>query len=102
MSDLRFSCAIVGAKYHKQARERLLALQDGATVLLVRERANKHDRNAVAVWSGNMQVGYIPANQAKKVAPVMDARGREHVPARFDKQDGERCYVSVTFVGVGS
>lgn len=33
---------------------------------LVPEQGNPHDKNAVGVWVGNLQVGYVPASEAKE------------------------------------
>lgn len=38
---------------------------------LLPEPLNRHDRNAVAVWVGAVQVGYLPRDAAKRYAPVL-------------------------------
>lgn len=47
----------------------------GAPVRLVREADNGHDPNAVAVYaqSGRDRAGYVPASQARRLAPMMDS-----------------------------
>jgi hypothetical protein len=48
------------------------------TAQLVPEPENKHDRNAVGVWVGSAQVGYLPREDAVRYAPVLSeltARG---------------------------
>lgn len=40
---------------------------------VMREPDNKHDSNAVAVYFGGHHIGYLPAEVASVVAPVMDA-----------------------------
>lgn len=42
-------------------------------VLLTREPDNKYDRNAVAVRADTGTVGYLPKEDAKRYAPVLDA-----------------------------
>jgi collagen type III alpha len=48
------------------------------TVQLVPEPANRHDRNAVGVWAGPLQLGYLPRDDAARYAGVLSglvARG---------------------------
>ena len=47
----------------------------GSSVRLVREADNAHDPNAIAVYaeSGRSKAGYVPASQAKRLAPLMDS-----------------------------
>lgn len=47
----------------------------GASVRLVREADNAHDPNAIAVCAetGRNKAGYVPASQAKHLAPLMDS-----------------------------
>lgn len=43
------------------------------TAQLTPEPQNKHDRNAVGVWSGGSQVGYLPREEAVRYASVLSA-----------------------------
>ena len=43
------------------------------TVRLLPEPTNKHDRNAVAVWSDFGKVGYLPRPEAKRYAGVLSS-----------------------------
>jgi hypothetical protein len=43
------------------------------TVQLVPEPANKFDGNAVGVWSGSMQLGYLPREEAARYVSVLSA-----------------------------
>jgi collagen type III alpha len=43
------------------------------TAQLIPELGNKHDRNAVGVWVGGVQVGYLPRDEAVRYAPVLSA-----------------------------
>ncbi|MCA0331084.1 MAG: DUF2510 domain-containing protein [Actinobacteria bacterium] len=42
-------------------------------VLLIREPNNKYDRNAIAVRADTGTVGYLPKEDARRYAPVLDA-----------------------------
>jgi hypothetical protein len=44
-----------------------------ATVQLIPEPGNKHDRNAIGVWAGKQQLGYLPREEAARYAPVLTA-----------------------------
>ncbi len=70
---------------------RLDALQDdafapGSRLALVREPANEHDPNAIAVWDAKQRVqgGYVPAD----VAPEL--RGDEQAVSLWEFRDDER------------
>ena len=41
-------------------------------MVLVRERRNKYDRNAIVVRLDNEKIGYIKKNEAKILAPILD------------------------------
>ncbi|SCL26143.1 hypothetical protein GA0070624_3246 [Micromonospora rhizosphaerae] len=43
------------------------------TAHLIPEPRNKHDRNAVGVWVGGAQIGYLPREDAVRYAPVLSA-----------------------------
>jgi collagen type III alpha len=43
------------------------------TAQLIPEPQNKHDRNAVGVWVGAVQVGHLPREEAVRYAPVLSA-----------------------------
>lgn len=43
------------------------------TAQLVPEPHNQHDRNAVGVWVGGVQVGYLPREEAVRYAAVLSA-----------------------------
>lgn len=43
------------------------------TAQLIPEPHNKHDRNAVGVWVGGVQVGHLPREEAVRYAPVLSA-----------------------------
>ena len=60
-------------------RQKIIAkCSEGEIVRLVRDRGNRHDPNAVRVERGSgEQIGWLPADIAKEIAPVMD---REIIP----------------------
>ena len=67
---------------------------------LVREPANPHDRNAVAVHIDNIgSVGYVPASEAKRFAAMLDrgvllrVRGSVEVNPNHPNRPGVRLWV---------
>lgn len=78
----RFS--IVGMKYRPPALKFIEELASGTKLLLVREPSNPADPNAVGVW---FQLGYIPAADAARLAPKLDAQTNLLGTTR-----GEFCY----------
>jgi len=72
---------IVGSKYYTGAISKLASMPDGTQLTLAREPNNKYDANAVAVHAkddrsfptGETQLGHIPREVAKVVAPQLDA-----------------------------
>lgn len=45
----------------------------GQAARLVRDRENKHDRNAVAVWLLGRDCGFVPASHNAGLAAAMDS-----------------------------
>lgn len=60
---------------HNAAAMKAGRFTPGASVRLIREADNAHDPNAIAVYAetGRNKTGYVPASQAKRLAPMMDA-----------------------------
>lgn len=88
--SMRAHCAIVGSRYHVGAdhclhkmNEQLRQGRPGTVhgLQLKREPDNIHDPNAVAVWTRfrlngetkDVHLGYVPRQDAKVIAKVMDA-----------------------------
>jgi hypothetical protein len=46
--------------------------QEGAALTLVREQDNPRDRNAVAIYVGRSQIGYVSSEDAPRVAKCLD------------------------------
>jgi hypothetical protein len=60
---------IVGTKHRGRAALTVLArLRPGDRLRLVREPDNRHDPNAIAVYSETMHIGYIPRGINRDVA----------------------------------
>ena len=54
---------------------------------LVREPTNQFDANAIMVFQGKWQRGYLPASKAEKYAPALDrAGGRLETVLRTDSE----------------
>lgn len=68
--------SIVGMNFRKS--EKFVAeLAPGTKLALVREPTNKYDKNAVAVWCGDVHVGYVPKTQNAVLAKFIDENGVE-------------------------
>ncbi len=75
LMSMNTTTAIVGSRFHKGADEQLAAMDRSSefAISLVREPGNSHDKNAVAVYSAGVHLGYVPRQDAAVVAQVMDA-----------------------------
>jgi hypothetical protein len=67
--------SITGSMFYPGATEIIKKLQYkfGAPLILKREPELKYDPNAVAVYRGDQQLGYVPRGLAAELAPLMDA-----------------------------
>ncbi|UQU62796.1 DUF4041 domain-containing protein [Couchioplanes caeruleus] len=72
------SLDVVGESHYTNAIKALVGSRltsDGAeitaTVQLIPEPLNKHDRHAVGVWSGPHQLGYLPRQEAARYSSVL-------------------------------
>jgi hypothetical protein len=64
---------IVGTKFRgKSAMTILAALRPGQRLELRRERQNKHDRNAVAIYYEGEHLGFIPRHDNAELAAALD------------------------------
>jgi len=52
---------VAGVKHRPGAKEHLATLPEGTELTLQREPDNQFDANAIAIYSGEIQVGYIPS-----------------------------------------
>ena len=64
---------IAGVNHRPGSAARLAAMIPGEALVLFPELANKFDKNAVAVYDGNLQLGYIPAVDAPAVKKALAA-----------------------------
>jgi hypothetical protein len=62
---------IAGVNHRPGARMRLASLLPGEQLILKREPENAYDKNAVAVYEGEMHVGYIPAVDAPAITKAL-------------------------------
>lgn len=70
---MQINTAIVGAKHHAGAGQKLMDTPDGASVELVREPDNPFDANAVACHIDGVKCGFVPSAQAERLAADLDA-----------------------------
>ncbi|HEY6325295.1 MAG TPA: helicase-related protein, partial [Candidatus Cybelea sp.] len=71
----RFHTKIAGVSF--EGRQDVIAgLRAGAALELRREPHNRHDPNAIAVYYGNLQLGFFNRRMAAHVAPLIDAGAR--------------------------
>ena len=79
-------CAVAGISFHIEAEDEIWnELEEGTELALVRDKNNKHDKNAIAValaddYNGNPDdfdfdfiLGYIPRNDNSDLATMFDA-----------------------------
>lgn len=93
--------AIVGIDFPNPDRSRsnrrmeIMLTAPGEPVLLRPEPRNRHDANAIAVWSERgVQMGYVPAERA----PLIGKRMKEDaVTAIFQALDGTGAYIRIHF-----
>jgi hypothetical protein len=80
-----FYCKVAGVT--KENRQSVIQrnCHDGDAVLFKREHFNEHSNSAVSVWvrrnrvmGGIVQVGYLPEEEAEKIAPLLDAGCHYH------------------------
>lgn len=62
---------LAGFQYHRAAGVWSF-LREGETLRLRRERHNRHDPNAVAVWFRNDKLGYLPRKENTPFARMLD------------------------------
>ncbi len=90
---------VAGVSFRSEVLQRP-EFEPGRPVKLVREPDNPHDRHAVSVWdeSGEVQVGYVPRSDARRVAAALrrDAVKRAYVVSQFrGMKTGERSGIQV-------
>lgn len=95
----QLSLAVVGAQYpNKKGPTRRFGIslcRPGDPIDLVPEPKNEADPNAIAVYAGDIQIGYLTAERAPFIGTAMS---REIVTAIFQR---EQQYGAVIRVGIG-
>lgn len=83
-----FTVKAVGVSFRPDYPDNILGLAAAYAALpagvpgeasLVRDAANEHDPNAIAILAGGTHVGYLPRELAARVAPEIDAGTRFRV-----------------------
>jgi hypothetical protein len=69
---LRVASAAGAGRHHADAVAAAPA-GPGAALELRRDPANEHDANAIQVWAGALQIGWVPRELAAELAPRLDA-----------------------------
>jgi hypothetical protein len=95
--------SIVGTQFTGIPESFVAALKAGTPAVLVREPANPHDPNAIAVYVDGRRIGYVPKKQNGVLAQFIDQQGTDGllVPAlAMDgaKIDGAAKQLAATFV----
>jgi single-stranded-DNA-specific exonuclease len=70
-----FNTKVVGVSFEGR-QDTVAALRRGEAVELRRDAANAHDPNAIGVWYGALQIGFLKREIAKRVAPNIDGGER--------------------------
>jgi HIRAN domain len=65
--------SVAGAGRHHADALAAAPADPGAVLELRRDPANEHDPNAIQVWAGDLQIGWVPREIAAAVAPSLDA-----------------------------
>jgi len=68
----RFHTKIAGVSFEGR-QDTIAGLRAGASLQLARQPENPHDRNAIAVHYGNLQIGFLNKRLAAHIAPLIDA-----------------------------
>jgi hypothetical protein len=92
------SLAVVGAPYDPKRKFEILLCAPGEPIELVPEPKNKHDENAIAVFSARgVQLGYLTAERAPRISQLI-RQGRE-VTAVFQAASSFGAWIRVAFDG---
>ena len=84
-----FNTKVAGVTF--EGRQDIAAgLVPGAPLELRRQPDNAHDPNAIAVFFGSLQVGFVGRRQAAKLAPLIDDDGRRYAAEVIEITGGTR------------
>jgi single-stranded-DNA-specific exonuclease len=74
---LEFNTKLAGVSF--EGRQDIAAgLRSGTVLELQRQPDNAHDPNAIAVFYGRLQLGFLNRKMAEKLAPLIDSDGRRY------------------------
>lgn len=92
------SLAVVGAPHVPERKFEILLCDPGEPVQLVPEPKNKHDENAIAVFSARgVQIGYLAAERAPRIGQLI--RQGTDVVAIFQRASSFGALIRVGFDG---
>lgn len=84
---------VVGIQYENKdgssRKKYLLKLTNSDTIKLIREPDNPYDQNAIKlVYGDNFQIGYIPMDKSKIIAPYLDQEYEYNVESfQIERED---------------
>lgn len=71
----RFHTKLAGVSFEGR-QDTIAGLTIGADLTVLRDANNPHDANAIAVYYGNLQLGFLNRKMAAHLAPLIDAGAR--------------------------
>jgi single-stranded-DNA-specific exonuclease len=80
-----FNTKVAGVTFEGR-QDAIAGLEPGMALRLERDAANPVDRNAIGVWYGMLQIGFLKAGIAARIAPNIDAG--EHYRAEIKHING--------------
>lgn len=98
LAENNWKCEIAGI--HIDNRETLSGrCKNNEELILVREPKNMYDKNAIRIDNQNSEtLGYVQANYAKSLAPLMDKGDTLRCFFDYDKYSGTKYYAHITIV----
>ncbi len=84
-----FNTKIVGVTFEGR-QDAVAGLTPGTELAVVRDLENRYDPNAIGVWFGRLQLGYIRREIAARIAPNIDAGERYRAEVRHVTGGGTR------------
>ena len=90
----KFKTYVAGVSYRQDAVARSY---EGQAALLLPDPDNEHDKNAVEVWAGNEQIGFINRDEAKVMARQM-ALGTKYEAVIDRVFEGDRGFLCVDLI----
>lgn len=89
--------SIVGSSFHAGASNWIARLKQGQQLRLQREPTNKFDKNAIAVYTFQQCLGYVPRGLAVELAPIMDAGNEVSAVKSRDPKFGQSGVMDMTW-----